>query len=79
MKDAYDKKLTLHGLRHNLGALSIKGGVDVASLSKMMGHSKISTTLDTYGDAMKDAMAIANEKLAKQFQREIEMEVKENE
>lgn len=79
LKDAYDKKLTLHGLRHNLGALSIKGGVDVASLSKMMGHSKISTTLDTYGDAMKDAMAIANEKLAKQFQREIEMEVKENE
>lgn len=65
--DAYGKPITLHALRHNLGAVGIASGMDIASLSKMMGHSNRSMTLDTYGDATKDAMIVATDKLGKKF------------
>ena len=66
--DAYGKPITLHGLRHNLGAVGITSGMDIASLSKMMGHSSRAMTLDTYGDATKDAMIVATDKLSKGFE-----------
>ena len=65
--DAYGKPITLHSLRHNLGAVGITSGMDIASLSKMMGHSSRAMTLDTYGDATKDAMIVATDKLSKGF------------
>lgn len=65
--DAYGKPITLHALRHNLGAVGISSGMDIASLSKMMGHSSRAMTLDTYGDATKDAMIVATDKLSKGF------------
>ena len=65
--DAYGKPITLHSLRHNLGAVGIASGMDIASLSKMMGHSSRAMTLDTYGDATKDAMIVAKDKLSKGF------------
>lgn len=67
IKDAYGKYITLHSLRHNLGAVGIKSGMDIASLSAMFGHSSRAMTLDTYGDATKDAMIIATDKLGKEF------------
>lgn len=67
--DAYGKAITLHSLRHNLGAIGITSGMDIASLSKMMGHGSRAMTLDTYGDATKDAMIIATEKLGKGFEK----------
>lgn len=70
--DAYGKPITLHSLRHNLGAVGITSGMDVASLSKMMGHSSRAMTLDTYGDATKDAMVLATDKLRKEFNNERE-------
>ena len=70
LKDAYDRKITLHSLRHNIGYLGVKSGMDVASLSRMMGHAKRSTTLDIYGDSSRGAMELANEKLAEQFRKE---------
>ena len=66
--DAYGKPITLHSLRHNLGAVGINSGMDIASLSKMMGHSSRAMTLDTYGDATKDAMIVATDKLGKGFE-----------
>jgi site-specific recombinase XerD len=35
---------TLHKLRHTFATLMIEGGCDIYSLSKMMGHSDITTT-----------------------------------
>lgn len=65
--DAYGKTITLHALRHNLAAVGISSKMDIASLSQMMGHSSRAMTLDTYGDATKDAMVVATEKLGKKF------------
>jgi integrase len=70
--DAYGKSLTPHMLRHNLGYIGIRSGMDIASLSRMFGHASRAMTLDTYGDASKDAMVLASDKLGKKFDKETE-------
>ena len=72
MLDAYGRPLTPHMLRHNLGYVGIRSGMDIASLSRMFGHSSRATTLDTYGDASKDAMVLAAGKLADTFDNDTE-------
>ena len=70
--DAYGNPLSPHKLRHNLGAVGINSGMDIASLSKMLGHASRAMTLDTYGDATRDAILIASEKLGKKFDSDTE-------
>jgi integrase len=41
-------KITLHGLRHTHASMLIAEGMDVATVSKRLGHSKTSVTLDIY-------------------------------
>jgi integrase len=41
--------LTLHECRHTFASLMIASGANVKAIQTCMGHSKISTTLDTYG------------------------------
>lgn len=40
--------ITLHGLRHTHASILIEDGLDVAAVSKRLGHSKTSTTLNIY-------------------------------
>ena len=61
--DAYGKKIVPHGLRHNFATVGIQSGMDIASLALMMGHASRAMTLDTYGDANADALALASVKL----------------
>ena len=70
LKDYYGKRITPHGLRHNMATVGIRSGMDIASLSLMMGHSSRAMTLDTYGDANKDALTVAAEKLGETFKSE---------
>lgn len=70
--DAYGKLISPHMLRHNLGAVGIRSNMDIASLSNMMGHGSRAITLDTYGDATKDAMIAASKKLANKFDEDSE-------
>lgn len=70
--DAYGKTLTPHMLRHNIGAIGIRSHMDIASLSRMMGHGSFSMTLDTYGDASQDAMIVATDRLGNTFNEESE-------
>jgi len=42
--DAFGVKFSAHKLRHTFATLMLEGGCDIYSLSKMMGHSDISTT-----------------------------------
>ena len=67
MKDYYGKRITPHGLRHNVATVGINSGMDIASLSLMMGHASRAMTLDIYGDANPDAMKTATDKLALKF------------
>ncbi len=67
LKDYYGKRITPHGLRHNLATVGINSGMDIASLSKMMGHASRAMTLDIYGDANPDALKTASQKLSLTF------------
>ena len=71
--DAYGKPITPHGLRHNFATEGINSGMDIASLSKMMGHASRAMTLDTYGDATPDALQLAVDKLALKFSNDSEL------
>lgn len=68
--DAYGNKIAPHGLRHNFATVGINAGMDIASLSTIMGHTSRAMTLDTYGDASADALALAGTKLKEKFKQE---------
>lgn len=72
LRDAYGNLISPHMLRHNLGFVGINSGMDIASLSKMMRHASRAMTLDTYGDASKDAMIVASGKLGEKFDADTE-------
>lgn len=65
--DAHGRKIVPHSLRHNFATVGIRGGIDIASLSLMMGHASRAMTLDTYGDANADALILASSKLNDTF------------
>jgi integrase len=43
----------LHDLRHGAASLRLAAGVDIAAVSKMLGHSSISITADTYSHLLR--------------------------
>ena len=45
----------LHSMRHAFGSFLIANGVDVVSVSEMMGHSKVTTTLNVYAQSNEEA------------------------
>jgi integrase len=48
-------KVTFHALRHTHASMLINAGLDVLTISRRLGHSKPSVTLDTYGHLIKGA------------------------
>jgi len=52
--------ITLHDLRHCTASLLISAGADVATVSRMLGHSKISMTLDRYTHAIHSDRTLSN-------------------
>jgi integrase len=42
------RQVRLHDLRHGRASLLLAGGTDIALVSKMLGHSSITLTADTY-------------------------------
>ena len=52
-----------HSLRHTAATLLIAGGVDIATVSKRLGHADKSTTLNIYTHAIKSADKEAADKL----------------
>ena len=47
--------MTFHGLRHQHASLLIAQGVELAIVSKRLGHSSIAITNDLYSHLLKDA------------------------
>lgn len=63
------EKTSFHALRHTFATRCVEQGIDVATLSKLLGHSSIKLTLDTYTDSMwesrKNAIYVIDELLGK--------------
>jgi integrase len=53
--------MTFHGLRHQHASLLIAQGIDLAVVSKRLGHSSIAITSDLYGHLLRDANRQAGE------------------
>lgn len=58
-------RVTFHGLRHTHASMLIAAGVDILTISRRLGHSKPSVTLDSYGHLIKGADAAAAEAIAR--------------
>ena len=55
--------ITLHSLRHTSATLLIAGGTDIRTVSRRLGHSRASTTLNIYSHALRSADEVACETL----------------
>jgi site-specific recombinase XerD len=42
---AITKKVTFHTSRHSFACLALENGVDIFTVSKLLGHSRLETTL----------------------------------
>jgi integrase len=52
-------RVSFHSLRHSHASMLIASGVDILAVSRRLGHSKASITLDTYGHMYRGADAAA--------------------
>lgn len=57
-------RINYHALRHTFATRCIEAGVDVKSLSEILGHGDVSITLNTYVHSSMDLKRIQLEKIA---------------
>ena len=51
--------MSFHGLRHTHVSMLIRADVDILTISRRIGHRKVSVTLDIYGHLIEGADAAA--------------------
>ena len=59
--------IRMHDLRHTSATLLISENVNIATVSKRLGHSKVSTTVDIYTHALAEKDKAASDKLEELF------------
>lgn len=59
---ATGKPISMHGLRHTFATLGVQSGMDIKSLSSILGHSSAAMTLDIYASADEQAKRLAMER-----------------
>ena len=47
--------LTVHGMRHTFATIALQSGIPVTVVSKYLGHSSVTTTLNTYSHVLRGA------------------------
>ena len=57
------KKCTFHALRHTFATRALESGMNVKVVSKILGHSSVEFTLNTYTHALPDIQRLEMEKL----------------
>jgi len=67
-------KINPHAFRHSQASILIFSGMDIATVSKRLGHAKVSTTADIYTHIMQKADETASDKLADIFLRKKKVE-----
>ena len=67
LRDAYGEYLHPHSLRHNFGYSAVRSGADIGALSRIMGHSNQSITLNVYSDTSPEAVKVGMERISKFF------------
>ncbi len=58
-----------HAFRHTAASVMIVNGTDIVTISKMLGHAKVSTTEDIYSHVIEDSKQQASNVLAEVFYR----------
>ena len=67
--DNNGRRATFHALRHTFATEAVRGGVDVRTLSDLMGHAGADVTLNVYAASGEDAKMAAAERLEGAFER----------
>lgn len=62
-------KITFHGLRHTAASNLIAEGVSIADVSKMLGHSTITTTLNIYTHAFNNSSQVIAKKIQENYEK----------
>lgn len=57
-------RINPHAFRHTFASILISKGIDIVTVSKTLGHEKVSTTTDIYAELMKQASEEASECIA---------------
>ena len=60
--------VSVHGLRHTFISLMIAKGIDIDTLSNLVGHSMPSTTINMYAHAVSERKASAVEAVAQMYE-----------
>ncbi len=63
-KKAEIKKLSMHDLRHTMATRFVEQSTDYKRLSKMLGHSSIKVTVDTYVHETNETVEEATAKIS---------------
>ena len=61
--------IALHECRHTTASLLIAAGVNIKTVSAVMGHASVTITLDRYGHLLPGSVAEAGELLAARLER----------
>ena len=61
-------KIRLHDLRHTSATLLLSLGTDIETVSRRLGHSKASVTLDIYGHGLPEDERKATDSLQQKFE-----------
>jgi integrase len=55
--------ISLHSCRHSFVSFLIASGADLKTLTSVVGHSDIRTTLNVYGHLLEDSLSVAADRL----------------
>src|SRR4051794_1580240 len=67
------RQIRLHDLRHGAASLMLAAGVPMAIVSKMLRHSSIGITVDTYGHLSEDTARTASDAMAAALEQAFEI------
>lgn len=71
MADSGFKYTTVHGLRHSFATLQIAAGTDLRTVSQLLGHADVSTTMNIYAHSLKTSETAAAGKISKILRGEV--------